>query len=89
MPGLWLAALSLGGLALLNGVPFWRLGALAFVLITSHVLIVPATQACLRWASQSKADGHLQPAYRTAYPLESIPGALNVLIMLVLLLQQG
>jgi hypothetical protein len=87
MPGLWLAALSLAGLAIIEDMPAWRLGAVAFVLITSHALIVPATRACLLWAS--KAEGQLPAAYRTAYLKESIPGALNVLIMLVLLFQQG
>lgn len=89
MPGLWLAALALGGLFLSGDVPAWRLGAVAFVLITSHALIVPATRACLSWASAAKADGTLPPAYRVAYLKESIPGALNVVVMLALLFQQG
>jgi len=85
MPGIWLAALSLVGLALVQGVPTWRLVAIGFVLLTSHVLIVPATQACLHWAWKSNTDGHLAPDFRRAYLKESIPGALNVLMVLVLL----
>lgn len=89
MPGLWLAALSLAGLACTGGVSAWRVVAVAFVLITSHALILPATRACLLSARASKAEGALRPAYRSAYLKESIPGALNVLIMLVLLFGQG
>jgi hypothetical protein len=89
MPGLWLAALSLVGLSLAGGLPVWRLVAVAAVLVTSHALIVPATQRCLHWASESKVDGKLHPAYRAAYLRESIPGALNVLVMLGLLFRQG
>ena len=88
MPGLWLATLSTAGLALLQGGQAWRLLALAFVLATSHVLILPATQACLRWAMQSRTEARLHPAFRAAYLKESIPGALNVLIILVLLVHQ-
>ena len=88
MPGLWLAALSLAGLAFLQGVPAWRLLALAFVLATSLALILPATQACLRWAIASRTEARLHPAFRAAYLKESIPGGLNVLIVLVLLFHQ-
>lgn len=88
MPGLWLASLSLAALSFLESVPAWRLLALAFVLLTSHALILPATRECLRWASESKAEGALMPAFRGAYLKESIPGALNVLLVLLLLFPQ-